>query len=58
MNRYEVKIRTPKGNETSIKTVEAISKNSVSALISVSHLVGINSHHFTVSVRCVGEVAQ
>lgn len=54
MNRYEVKIRTPKGNETSVKTVEAISKSSMSALISVSHLVGINTQNFSVSVRCMG----
>ncbi len=58
MNRYLVKIRTPKGNETSVRTVEAVSKSSLSALVSVCQLLGIESPNFSVSVQCIVETSK
>jgi|GEM_PF-1515531 len=55
MNRYEVKIRTPKGNETVTRTVEAVAKNSWSAGCLVLQLLAIESPNLTVTVRPLRE---
>jgi len=52
MNRYEVKIRTPKGNETQVRIVETVARNSWSAGCIVLQLLGIDSA-FTLSVHCI-----
>lgn len=52
MNRYEVKIRTPKGNETQVRIVETVARNSWSAGCIVLQLLGVDSS-FTLSVHCI-----
>lgn len=55
MNRYEVKIRTPKGNAILERTVEATANSSWSAACLVLQLLGIETTGFSLVVHQIKE---
>jgi len=55
MNRYEVKIRTPKGNEIMTRTIEAVAENSWRAGCIVLQLLSNESPNLSLTVRQIKE---
>lgn len=56
LNRYEVKVRTPKGNTTQERIVEATASSSWKAACLVLQMLGIESTGFSLSVHLIKEV--
>jgi hypothetical protein len=55
MHRYVVKVRTPSGNDTLIREVEAIARSGIDASIMVLRALSIKQQHFSVVVRHMGD---
>lgn len=55
MSRYIVRVRTPKGNDTVTREVEAIARCSIDAAHLALHALGVASQHFSLVVKHIGD---